>query len=760
MGNKESQNNSKLKREYKTLININGDKYEGEILNEERSGYGINYYKNGNKYEGWWENDLENGTGSLFYKDGSLYIGQWANGKENGMGTLYYNFGDKYYGNFIDGKKNGKGLFISRNNNNRFIGTFKNNLKHGKGIMYYHQNKKLSKEIWDNGILVSSQIISFEENEGNENTIKLFSKQNLLLMGFFSGNLNNETNENEKNKNFTLSVAKYFKARIPNNYFDAMNLIIYTSDLLYNNNKIFEWSEKNIITWMNRIGIEKNKYKDIIIKYGINGIKFLQFTGNELINYNIVDVRDTKLILKSIDFLRIFVRLFTDYSEKYELNSHENNFTREIKEGISNNNLIEANYIRTGNRHATMNQMLTSNRNDVHELRRASSNFNIFERNNNLINTNKNSNNENNSTIYTSVNNNRSRRSSIILSNPNNQNYNNIIENVEFTLTKISLTKLLMNSLSLGGFNFYIPFNELKIIKKIGEGAFGEVFLGYWNEKKVAIKKFFFVKKYHERVHQNKINKNLNLKPILIKFIKEINIIGNLRHPNLVLYMGASISNNNNCYLVMEYVDNGNLFNFLHRGKYNKEGNYQKFDLNLTTKIALEIALAIKYLHCRNITHCDLKSINVLLDHNYHVKITDFGVSKIINILYENGQEIKGKLGTTHWMPPEIMKSYKYEEKSDVFSYGMILYEIITGDIPYYGLFPNQIVGLVADCRKIVQVPEITSNPYLRKIVVECLKYDIDDRPSFEEIIYYLEKVISFLDKRDFDFEDICKFVI
>ena len=760
MGNKESQNNSKLKREYKTLININGDKYEGEILNEERSGYGINYYKNGNKYEGWWENDLENGTGSLFYKDGSLYIGQWANGKENGMGTLYYNFGDKYYGNFIDGKKNGKGLFISRNNNNRFIGTFKNNLKHGKGIMYYHQNKKLSKEIWDNGILVSSQIISFEENEGNENTIKLFSKQNLLLMGFFSGNLNNETNENEKNKNFTLSVAKYFKARIPNNYFDAMNLIIYTSDLLYNNNKIFEWSEKNIITWMNRIGIEKNKYKDIIIKYGINGIKFLQFTGNELINYNIVDVRDTKLILKSIDFLRIFVRLFTDYSEKYELNSHENNFTREIKEGISNNNLIEANYIRTGNRHATMNQMLTSNRNDVHELRRASSNFNIFERNNNLINTNKNSNNENNSTIYTSVNNNRSRRSSIILSNPNNQNYNNIIENVEFTLTKISLTKLLMNSLSLGGFNFYIPFNELKIIKKIGEGAFGEVFLGYWNEKKVAIKKFFFVKKYHERVHQNKINKNLNLKPILIKFIKEINIIGNLRHPNLVLYMGASISNNNNCYLVMEYVDNGNLFNFLHRGKYNKEGNYQKFDLNLTTKIALEIALAIKYLHCRNITHCDLKSINVLLDHNYHVKITDFGVSKIINILYEKGQEIKGKLGTTHWMPPEIMKSYKYEEKSDVFSYGMILYEIITGDIPYYGLFPNQIVGLVADCRKIVQVPEITSNPYLRKIVVECLKYDIDDRPSFEEIIYYLEKVISFLDKRDFDFEDICKFVI
>ena len=132
----------------------------------------------------------------------------------------------------------------------------------------------------------------------------------------------------------------------------------------------------------------------------------------------------------------------------------------------------------------------------------------------------------------------------------------------------------------------------------------------------------------------------------------------------------------------------------------------------------------------------------------------------MVNILYEKSQEIRGKFGTTHWMAPEIMKRLKYEEASDVFSYGMILYEIITGEIPYYGLQPNQIVGLVADCRKIVQIPENTSNPYLRKLVIECLKYDTEDRPCFEEIIIYLEKVIDVLKKKDLASEDISKFVI
>jgi hypothetical protein len=61
---------------FKTVHYVDGEKYEGEIKNNKRSGYGINYYPNGNKYEGWWENDLKHGTGTFFFNDGSLYDDQ------------------------------------------------------------------------------------------------------------------------------------------------------------------------------------------------------------------------------------------------------------------------------------------------------------------------------------------------------------------------------------------------------------------------------------------------------------------------------------------------------------------------------------------------------------------------------------------------------------------------------------------------------------------------------------------------------------
>jgi len=244
------------------------------------------------------------------------------------------------------------------------------------------------------------------------------------------------------------------------------------------------------------------------------------------------------------------------------------------------------------------------------------------------------------------------------------------------------------------------------------------------------------------------MKENHNIKHSLNKFIREINIISSLRHPNIVLYMGATI-NKNDYYMISEYIIKGSLFDYIHVQK----NKIQEQD-QLT--IAYEIAIAIKYLHSRKIFHCDLKSSNILIEDNWKIKISDFGLSRIKNFLAL--QENKGRIGTPHWMAPEIMKGNAYQEASDIFSYGMILWEIVANEIPYYGLSQYQIIGIVGDCMKIVDVPK-KANPILAKIIKACLSYDITERPDLDSIIKKLEKNIDKSYHHDFVTEEIYNFV-
>jgi len=249
------------------------------------------------------------------------------------------------------------------------------------------------------------------------------------------------------------------------------------------------------------------------------------------------------------------------------------------------------------------------------------------------------------------------------------------------------------------------------------------------------------VKKFNTKERQNtKISLN--------KFIKEINIISNLRHPNVVLYIGASI-NKSEYYMISEFIPRGSLFDYIHVQK-------NKLSESEQLSIAYETAIALRYLHSRKICHCDMKSSNILLDENMKIKVSDFGLSRLKNIF--SGNENKGRIGTSHWMPPEIMKAQKYEESSDVFSYGMIMWEIITNEIPYYGLTPNQIIGLVGDCRKIVEVPKF-GNPALTKLIKNCLIYEPERRPNFDHIIKYLDGVIKKSSNHDYLTEQLASFV-
>ena len=140
------------------------------------------------------------------------------------------------------------------------------------------------------------------------------------------------------------------------------------------------------------------------------------------------------------------------------------------------------------------------------------------------------------------------------------------------------------------------------------------------------------------------------------------------------------------------YMANGSLHDLIHVKKL-------KIDIDRVLEIIIDVAQAMVYLHKKEILHCDLKSSNILVDKNWNIKLADFGLSRIRDpssrhaLSKEKARKLR--VGTPNWMAPEILRGEKYEEASDVYSFGIVLLELLTGKIPHRGLSLPQITGLV-----------------------------------------------------------------
>ena len=267
--------------------------------------------------------------------------------------------------------------------------------------------------------------------------------------------------------------------------------------------------------------------------------------------------------------------------------------------------------------------------------------------------------------------------------------------------------------------NFEISLEELEFDEEnseIGKGTFGDVLRGIWRGEEVAVK---FLK-------GSMIDSPESVK----QFLDECNILRNLHHPNILLFMGACTIGPQ-YFFVTEFCDNGNLFEFLHMVRDNK------VTYNDARRIALEIAYGMNYLHGFKppILHRDLKSMNVLLDRNCSVKLADFGNTRTFQT-----QMTKQK-GTFQWMAPEVIKGSTYSESSDVFSFGIIMNELVTRIPPYHGTDKKDVA------KKVVNNPNYRP-PYNEKkvpkdwidIMTKCWQHDEKKRPNFGEVIELLLK--------------------
>ncbi len=183
--------------------------------------------------------------------------------------------------------------------------------------------------------------------------------------------------------------------------------------------------------------------------------------------------------------------------------------------------------------------------------------------------------------------------------------------------------------------------------------------------------------------------------------------------------------------IVTEYEKNGSLFKLLHRTK-------AQLDEGQKLNIALEIAIGMHYLHTSKppIIHGDLKSPNLLLGNRLHVKICDFGLSRF---RMASKLSAGSKLGTPEWTAPEVLQSSTNSEAGDVYSYGVVLWEIFTGKIPWEDVSAMQVVLMVGFHNSRLAIPEDVP-PWAAEII-ECCFDQADKRPSFAEIISKLRDV-------------------
>ena len=220
-----------------------------------------------------------------------------------------------------------------------------------------------------------------------------------------------------------------------------------------------------------------------------------------------------------------------------------------------------------------------------------------------------------------------------------------------------------------------------------------------------------------------------NYRKLREDFVEEMRYLSRLRHPCITTVMGAVMEKNEDPMLVMEYMDHGSLYDLLHNETMVLEGD-------LLLQILCDISQGVRFLHSADpkVIHGDLKSANILVDTRFRAKVADFGLSQKKNM---------GGTGTPFWMAPELLRRESANtDKTDVFSFGIMLYEVFSRRDPYEGQPARDVLRAVADplIRKRPPPPNHMP-PALKTLMADCLDDDPEKRPSFEEIDTRLRRI-------------------
>ena len=285
--------------------------------------------------------------------------------------------------------------------------------------------------------------------------------------------------------------------------------------------------------------------------------------------------------------------------------------------------------------------------------------------------------------------------------------------------------------------------NDFELSDIIGIGTFGTVYKG--KEKKSG------------KMLAIKVIKGEDGISFKEQFMEEVKLLSELNYP-MLLCLNA-ITTTPPYYIITEYFPHKSLQNYINQSSLNKE---QENEWNINNKMisVIGIALGMRYLHSKNIAHCDLKPENVLFDSNFYPRICDFGLSKT---MFSSQDNTLPNIATLLFYAPEVIKyGHKYDGyKADVYSYGIIVYSILYNSIPNSDISNQDILykEIVENYKRPVLDGHIS--PTLDILINRCLDPDPEKRPDFNQIIDELimnKKIIEEL--QDINIQKIENFLL
>ncbi|XP_040281999.1 serine/threonine-protein kinase Nek5 isoform X7 [Bufo bufo] len=253
--------------------------------------------------------------------------------------------------------------------------------------------------------------------------------------------------------------------------------------------------------------------------------------------------------------------------------------------------------------------------------------------------------------------------------------------------------------------------NNFEIIRMIGEGAFGKAFLAKGKNDNIPC-----------------VIKEVNLSKMARKekeaSHKEVTLLAKMNHPNIVKFF-ASVEENNNLYIVMEYCDGGDLMKRIDQQRgvlFNEDQILNWF---------VQISLGLKHIHDRKVLHRDIKAQNIFLANNGTLpKLGDFGIARMMNNTMELARTC---VGTPYYLSPEICENRPYNNKTDIWSLGCVLYELCTLKHPFEDNNLRQLVLRICRGRYEPLSPKYSYD--LRALISQLFKISPRDRPSITSIL-------------------------